>query len=267
MGALTWRQISKVDTRRLGEARRQAHNAVQWLARMAHSYMRPKPENGHLLLQWDAQRQALVTREFLPSFALELRLPNLALQFKEDGRPAPHVIEIDDRTPAEVEAWVLVELLHRGIDRDRFAKDLPYEIPHLMTGDAIPYVTEGLTGELGQLADWFANAASLLEQIGDAYPAPAPRASAGVWCWPEPFHLATLVQPHRTRRSPGHVLRAGWSPGDSAHDEPHFYVTSHAPRARPSAASRMTTTEIGSMDRPEEAVADFLRRAIDRVAN
>jgi hypothetical protein len=48
-----------------------------------------------------------VTQEFLPQLTVELRIPELALQFKEDGRAVPHVIKLDDRTPAEVEAWVL----------------------------------------------------------------------------------------------------------------------------------------------------------------
>src|SRR3984893_5342685 len=88
----------------------------------------------------DSQRQALVTQEFLPQLTVELRIPELALQFKEDGRAVPHVIKLDDRTPAEVEAWVLVELLHRGIDYDRFSKSLPYKVPDLMMGDAVRYV-------------------------------------------------------------------------------------------------------------------------------
>lgn len=264
MSVLTWPQVGEVYLRRLSKARRQAHNAAQWLARMAHSYMQSEPENRHVLLRWDEQRQALVTREFLPKFTLELRLPNLALQFKENGRPAPHVIEIDDRTPAEVEAWVLVELLHRGIDRDRFSKVLPYEIPNLMTGDAISYVTEGMEAELGQLADWFANAAVLLERIDEEYHAPAPRAGSGVWCWPELFHVVTMVTMHPGRGSPGRILRAGWSAGGGAHDEPYFYVTPHTPRAQASADDEMTATEIMSLDQPAEGVLDFLRRAIDR---
>src|SRR5262245_37985538 len=117
MSALTWRSVGAADPRRLGEARRQAHSAAQWLARLAHSYMVPQPDARHTLLRWDPQRLALVTQEFLPALTAELRIPGLALQFRQDGRPVPHVMQVDDRTPAEVEAWVLVELLHRGIDR------------------------------------------------------------------------------------------------------------------------------------------------------
>jgi hypothetical protein len=134
MSALAWRAVGAVNPHRLGEARRQAHNAAQWLVRLARSYIAPQPHAQHTLLQWDSQRQALVTQEFLPQLTVELRIAELALRFTEDGRAVPHVIKLDDRTPAEVEAWVLVELLHRGIDYDRFSKSLPYKVPDLMTG-------------------------------------------------------------------------------------------------------------------------------------
>jgi hypothetical protein len=87
MSALAWRSVGTVDPHRLGEARRQAHNAAQWLVRLARSYIAPQPHGQHTLLQWDSQRQALVTQEFLPQLTVELRIPELALQFKEDGAP------------------------------------------------------------------------------------------------------------------------------------------------------------------------------------
>ena len=171
-----WRSVGAAHPRRLGEARRQAHSAVQWLSRLAHSYMAPQPDARHTRLRWDPQRLALVTQEFLPALTVELRIPGLALQFKQDDRPVPHVMEVDDRTPAEVEAWVLVELLHRGLDRDRFSKSLPYQMPDLITGDAVGYVAAPLAAELDELAAWFTNAAEILAAIAsEAPPAPTPR--------------------------------------------------------------------------------------------
>ena len=38
-----------------------------------------------------------------------------------------------------------------------------------MTGDAIPYMTRDIGGALGELAAWFANAASVLARIGGEY--------------------------------------------------------------------------------------------------
>lgn len=262
MSAVAWRPVGAVDARKLSEARHQAHNAAQWLARMAHTYMQLEPGHHHTLLRWDAQRLALVTQEFLPNLTLELRLPNLALQFREGDRPVPHVIEMDDRTPAEVEAWVLVELLHRRLDRDRFSKALPYEIPGLMTGDAVPYVTETLEAALDELAAWFANAFLVLARIADEY-LPAEHAAAAVWCWPEVLHMAVLL-PTRIGKTRSRQLRVGLSLGDAEQAGPYFCVTPHDPKAltETSPDGILTAAALASSDHPAQSVLEFLRAQI-----
>jgi hypothetical protein len=262
MSALTWRSVGAADPRRLGEARRQAHSAAQWLARLAHSYMAPQPDARHTLLRWDPQRMGLVTQEFLPALTAELRIPGLALQFKQDGRPVPHVMQVDDRTPAEVEAWVLVELLHRGLDRDRFSKSLPYQMPDLITGDAVGYVAAPLAAELDELAAWFANAAEILAAIASEAPsAPAP-SDLAPWCWPELFHLAVLLPLHSHDPSRAPMLRAGFSVGDGGGDQPYFYVTSHDAVATPPSAGVLTAASLLRERQPAEAALDRLRAAI-----
>jgi hypothetical protein len=262
MSALTWRSVGAADPHRLGEAWRQAHSAAQWLARLAHSYMAPKPDARHTLLRWDPQRLALVTQEFLPALTAELRIPGLALQFKQGGRPVPHVMQVDDRTPAEVEAWVLVELLHRGLDRDRFSKSLPYQMPDLITGDAVGYVAASLEAELDELAAWFANAGEILAAIASEAPS-APTPSAPVpWCWPQLFHLAVLLPLHSHDPSRGPILRAGFSVGDGGSDQPYFYVTSHDPIPTPASAGILTAASLLRERQPAEAALDHLRAAI-----
>jgi hypothetical protein len=262
MSALMWRSVGAADPRRLGEARRQAHSAAQWLARLAHSYMAPQPDARHTLLRWDPQRLALVTQEFLPALTVELRIPGLALQFKQDGRPVPHVMEVDDRTPAEVEAWVLVELLHRGLDRDRFSKSLPYQMPDLITGDAVGYVAAPLAAELDELAAWFANAAEILAAIASEAPrAPTPPVP-GPWCWPQLFHLAVLLPLHPHDPSRGPMLRAGFSVGDGGSDQAYFYVTPHDAIATPPSASVLTAASFLAERQPAEAALDRLRAAV-----
>jgi hypothetical protein len=261
MSALAWRPVGAVDPHRLGEARRQTHNAAQWLVRLARSYMAPQPHAQHTLLQWDSQRQALVTQEFLPQLTVELRIPELALQFKEDGRAVPHVIKLDDRTPAAVEAWVLVELLHRGIDYDRFSKSLPYELPDLMTGDAVRYVAEPLTTELNELATWFANAASVLVAVEKEQLRAATRYTPTLWCWPGVFHLAILL-PMYDASSP--MLRAGFSAGDDRNGQPYFYVALHDAKAgaTPWPDAILTAASLSQERRPGETALDYVRAAI-----
>jgi phosphoenolpyruvate carboxykinase (ATP) len=186
------------------------------------------------------------------------------MQFLDDGQPVPHVLEIDDRTPAGVEAWVLVELLHRGLDRDRFSKSLPYEIPNLMTGDAIPYTTQTLEGALGALAAWFANAAPVLAHVGGEYRRSGPGARA-VSCWPEIFHMAVLLPARADQADCGQMLRAGLSVGNADQAEPCFYVAPHNPKALSKPAcpdSVLTASAFSSSERPAQSVLEFLRQAI-----
>ena len=99
---------------------------------------------------------------------MELKLPELTLQFLEDGKPVKHALHMEGRSPAQVEAWVLVELLHRGVDRDRFSKDLPYEIPHAMVGDGVEYSPEFREVELKRVLEWFSAAAELMKKLASS---------------------------------------------------------------------------------------------------
>lgn len=251
MSAVTWLPVGNANPKQLSEARHQVHNAAQWLARAAHSYMKPQPEHAHTWLRWDSPSRALVTQEFSPKLTLELEPADLTLQFREDGKAAPHIIELDDRTPAEVEAWVLVELLHRRLDRDRFSKALPYEMPSLMTGDAIPYLRETLEAPLAELSAWLANAASVLTRIAEeSFP------GGSVWCWPEVFHMV-LLPPARTDASPSRpVVRAGLALGDANSGEPYFYVTPHDP------GTTLTAGNLLSSEQPADRVLEFLHTEI-----
>ena len=148
----------------LRDAFSQSHNAVQWLARIERSF-RSGNSGADVALQWNEERKAFVTDEFFDGLRMELKLPELTLQFLEDGKPVKHALHMEGRSPAQVEAWVLVELLHRGVDRDRFSKDLPYEIPHAMVGDGVEYSPEFREVELKQVLEWFSAAAELMKKL------------------------------------------------------------------------------------------------------
>lgn len=148
----------------LRDAFSQSHNAVQWLARMVRSFRRANAGDDIALL-WNDERNTFATEEFSDGLKLELRLPELALQFVEDGKPVKHELRMEGRSPAQVEAWVLVELLHRGLDRGLFSKDLPYDIPHAMSGDSVEYSPDFREDELKKILDWFTAAAELLKNV------------------------------------------------------------------------------------------------------
>src|ERR1700732_4039700 len=90
----------------LRDAFSQTHNAVQWLARTVRSF-RSVNAGYDIALDWDETRNAFVTEEFADGLRMELRLPELTLQFLEDDKPAKHELNMEGRSPAQVEAWVL----------------------------------------------------------------------------------------------------------------------------------------------------------------
>ena len=264
MNSLAWKSIGGANAGDLAEARRQAHNAAQWLVRIAHSFMPAASDNSHTLLRWDSERDALVSQEFLPNLALELRLPGLAMQFREGDRPAPHIFEFDDRTPAEAEAWVLVELLHRQLDRDRFSKALPYDFPDLMTGDAVPYVVESHQSALEELAAWFSNSAAVLRGVAEEHSAAA-HGGPDVACWPESFHLGVLLPlKHAESAGRSQMLRIGSSPGSARQPEPFFYVSASntQPAARNTPSGSLTVAELAASGDPMQRALDWLREEI-----
>ena len=90
MTSFDWRTVGNVNPRELGKARHLAHNGAQWLARIARSYIEPVTDEAHTCLSWVDDGNALVTQEIAPGLVLELRLPELVLQFKEEGERVSH---------------------------------------------------------------------------------------------------------------------------------------------------------------------------------
>ena len=202
----------------LERAHKEALNVVQWLARVACSYVTSGDAERRFDLDYRATEAAVATKSFAEGVALEMRFPDLHLQFLHDGKPAPHVFDPQERSPAEAEAWILVELLHRGIDREKFSKKLPYSIPDLLTGDAEDYAPQACRSGLTQFAGWFDKAASLLKEALRSRGADSPV----IICLPRTLDLA--VAPPAGAKLP----LLGFSIGDEEHPEPYFYAAGSA---------------------------------------
>ena len=202
------------DPAELIRAQTEAINLVQWLARIANSYVSDGPLGQRTDLEFRATDAAFVTKSFGAGLALEMRLPGLELQFLENGNPMPHTFDPEEHSPTEVEAWLLVELLHRGVDRDKFSKVLPYELAGLMTGDAEDHSPRSCQKGLRQLTAWFQGAAVVLEA--------AARAAAGktvcVLCAPQTLTLRCASEPA------GKQNDLHFSSGDAQSPEPYFYA-------------------------------------------
>jgi hypothetical protein len=224
MATIAWQTVDLPAPSRMVEARRQAHNAVHWLARFASSYIDPEPNIRHVELLWNDGHASIQTKTFGDGLSVELRVADLELQFCEGGKPVPHVLSFEERTPAHVEAWVLVELLHRGMDRDRFSKELPYPGRDLMLGDSEDHEVEAYRDELASMNGWLRNGAAvtsavrheLSRELSDDLSA------TPVICWPETFQLGIELPLPPGFGAP--ALRAGLAVGDTLRSEPFFFA-------------------------------------------
>lgn len=267
MSSPVWRVAADVDPKSLGEARNQTQNAVHWMARLANSYLSPEPEHRHVWMRYDAGRGAIVTRPFAGDVSIELRLPTLELQFRENDRPVPHILHVEGHSPAKVEAWVLVELLHRGIDRSQFSKSLPYQASNLMSGDHIEYSPDACARELDELSRWLGNAEAVLGPLRREFAADSSAAvndDAGLLCWPEQLHVGLLVGLEPGSAATAKALRVGLSAGDERYEEPYFFVAVQdgAEIEMPHPGAVLTASRIIGDRLDDEGVRGILRSAI-----
>ena len=261
---------SETPTDTLRDAFSQSHNAVQWLARLVRSF-RSINAGADIALRWNDERNAFATDDFADGLKVEMRLPELTLQFLEHGQPAKHPLHMEGRSPAQVEAWILVELLHRGLDRGRFSKDLPYDIPHPMSGDSVEYSPEFREGELKTILDWFSAAADLLKKISQK-PDSKHDGSSGLTLCTRDFSLEVNIPQigqDATTQNNG-LIRVGFFPLRMGVVDPHYRVARSESSKGPDVfeiikVSGTTPTEIAGQaiaKRISEAVAKLQRRAV-----
>jgi len=207
-----WRSVSTGNDG-YAKALLETKTLMQWLARISNSYAPGRTAEERILLEFRADQAAFVTRRFGEALALEMRMPALRMQFLENGRPAPHVLDPEEHSPAEVEAWLLVELLHRGIDRSIFSKALPYGVDGLMTGDAKDHSPSSCREGLMILTAWFQNAARVLDAVGRDHGV----TNAIIVCSPEMLNLSYMTD------SESMLAELGFCPGSDQIPEPSFY--------------------------------------------
>ena len=220
-----WVPLSDVGQRRLGEARLQAHHAIQWLARVARAYVPPQPDDSHTSMDWDGDVGGFTTHPFKDRAWLSLNIIDLTLVLR-GGEGNAHVqpFSLDGRTNAQVHQWLCEQLDTLGLDAHALDMPLPYEMPVHAVSQGAPYDLAGLTDVLAQLAAWFNNAGLSLGSI-QRQMIERGRAASPVRCWPHHFDLGiSIMLPARNADKTGYV-GAGLSPGDQYYDEPYFYVS------------------------------------------
>ena len=218
-----WPDTSVFQTRQYRDARVEAHNAIFWVARAAHSFLKPLPENSHLNLCWDSETHDFKTQIFGDDIQIGLNLSELELYFCEKKEKVPHSFWLDEKTPAFVEAWYLVELLHRGIDPEMFSTTLPFESKDMLMGDTQDHNASLFKKELTALTDCIKNTVPLLEQFADRLKQDNKNACVQqkIVLQPETF---TLVLNNTLSGENNQKITAGLSVGDNLRQTPFLFT-------------------------------------------
>lgn len=246
-GPVAWQALQADVSDQFAQARWETLNLVQWLVRIANSYVAGATPEDRVLLAFRAADAAFVTKPF-DGVALELRLPALEMQFLDDGRPTPHILDTEEHSPAEVEAFLLIELLHRSIDRSKFSKRLPYNIPDLMSGDGEDHSPQACMEGLTQLTAWMRNAAAVLDATARA----AGAGKVEIVCWPQTLTLTCVSDAGPTG--------FGFSPGDAQSPAPFFYRNTRSANgsANSNGRSILTASKLLAERDPAAAAVAFM---------
>jgi len=274
----SWRPLGGVDATQLGEARLQAHYAVQWLARLARAAVPPQPDDSHTSLGWDDQLDGFATHPLADGARLGLRLSDLTLTAMggEAGRPA-RTFTLVGHSDAEAREWMGRAFALSRSEVQSLDAPSPYAMPSHAIAQGEAYGGADINAALDELAAWFANGRTAVEKVrramlGHGCDAPAPR------CWPHHFDLATLTSFPLPRRETTGYIGAGLSPGDHFYSEPYFYLSVY-PAPDPSAlpppppighwhvegftGAVATATAIRATARPEAETEAFLAAALE----
>ncbi len=220
-----WPNIEVFQTKQYRDARVEAHNALFWMARAAHSFVEPMPENAHLNLSWENDSADFRTQIFGDNIQIGINLPELELYFCEKKEKVPHSFWLDDRTPAFVEAWYLVELLHRGIDPETFSTSLPFDSKNMVMGDTQDHNASLYKKELTALKDCIHNTIPILEGLANRL-----RINNKIGKDPHKIVLEpetfTLILTNIPTKNVNQKITTGLSAGDNLRQTPFLFTKS-----------------------------------------
>jgi hypothetical protein len=274
----SWRPLGGVDAKQLGEARLQAHYAVQWLAKLARAAVPAQQDDSHTSLGWDDELDGFVTHPLADGARLGLRLSNLTLSVEGgEAGPPERSFSLIGRSDAEAREWMSLAFGADRLDAHSLDAPSPYAMPAHTIAQGARYGGANIGAALDELAAWFANGRIAVEgvrraMLGHGHKAPAPR------CWPHHFDLATLTSVPLLRRATTAYVGVGLSPGDRYYREPYFYLSVYPapdPLALPTlpplghwhvedfTGAVATATDIVATARPEADTDAFLAAALE----
>lgn len=209
----------------LGEARIQAHYAVQWLSRAARANLPAADDDSHSNLGWDGSTGGLVCHDLVSpddeTVRVGLDIGSMRLFISGNYGKSAELL-LAGHGDIEAGAWLDGELHGFGLEAAGPVK-LPYELEDHALGQGAGYTVASHAGEFEELAAWFAAAADALDNVRATlgYLSPGPSA---LRCWPHHFDIATYLALEEGDPETARGIGIGMSPGDEAYQEPYFYI-------------------------------------------
>lgn len=219
-----WTSLGKVPLDEVREARKQAHNAIQWLARYARCFLPAVPDDSHTGLTWNPFHGSLNTnpievRNNQVIFSFDFF--TLAIQAKTSLGSILFEIPINGLTNAEVEEKFREILTKFGFPLSLFETELPYSLGRWEMADEDRYEIRQFRKGAVELSRYFSNAQSLIQAVGQKRETPFK-----IVCWPHHFDLATfIVVEENDDPEKAKSVGFGLSPGDETYEDPYFYIT------------------------------------------
>jgi hypothetical protein len=203
---MAWERIGSIDPRKLVDARLQLHWAAQAAAGVGRTLNTPRGDDSHTSFVWCEPVGALL-QEPVNGTTVGVRIRDLTLLIAGSTNK-----ELALRGKTLEDAFLFLEE-HFG----RMLRRPSIELPDHGVAHGAPFDVDD--EELAELARYYANAASAIEQVARSH-----SNTNVVRCWPHHFDIAALL----TLSGEGEHARTigvGFSPGDDAYAEPYFYVT------------------------------------------
>ncbi len=211
-----WTELPVTDDVSLEAARTQCHYAIQWLGRLGRVAAVAAPDDSHTSMQWDPNRNALVTQGGDLNLSFSFR--DFSLTFKHED--VSDRFSLEGKSESDIRVWLGSHLDQSGLNPAGLDEALPYELPVSLLTSGSTYDGTSAQAGLVYLHGLYRNTAALLRSITQADARALP-----IRCWPHHFDMAILIAVDEQVDEAARSVGIGMSPGDDNYPMPYFYVT------------------------------------------
>ena len=212
-GESQWTPLGGVRPTDLGPARDRLHGALQWLARIARSYLPAKEDDSHTAMEWDAATKSFQIAPLAGEAPVRASFSPEAFQVNFARGDERWSKSLDRLGEDAREAAIVAGLEAVGLNPAELSLEMPYALPSSDAAAADP-------DHAVEIAAYFENFSDVLGRLAQLMPNAGP-----VRVWPHHFDVAALIAIDDEGGEDARSINCGLSPGDESYGEPYLYVT------------------------------------------